>query len=174
MVERPEYILRELLDAAVRRWKGDLPRTMAEFRIVVTQIAVAVFEDAEAEGIMGGATLKPSRGGLELLARVLADVIDAGGPGDRSRMEAEAIDFAIGTGVQQGKSEKEIAEFHGVNKATISKRAVHAKERYAIPPSRGMKSPVAVAKYREINKGKKRSLREPWNFSGLLKRALHA
>lgn len=172
LLDRPEDVLRELLDAAVKRWKGDLPRTLAEFRIGVTQIALGVFEAAVGAGILEGASMRPSRGGLELLARVLADVIDAGQPGDRSRMEAEAIDFAIGTGVQQGKSEKEIADFHGVKKATISKRAVNAKKRYSLPPSRGMKSEAAVATYAKMATGRKRSLRETWSFAGLLGRAL--
>lgn len=173
LLDRPEDVLRELLDAAVKRWRGDLPRTLAELHATVTQIALGVFEAAVAEGILDGASMKPSRGGLELLARVLADVIDAGQPGDRSRMEAEAIDFAIGTGVQQGKSEKEIAGFHGVTKATISKRAVNAKKRYSLPPSRGMKSEAAVKAYARMATGKKRSLREAWDFSGLLTKAVH-
>ena len=88
-------------------------------------------------------------------------------------MESEAIDYAIGTGVQQGKSETDIAKFHGVKKATISKRAIHAKERYSLPPSRGMKSEAAVKVYRQTATGKKRSLREAWEFSGMLKRALN-
>lgn len=170
LLDRPVDVLRELLAAELGRWK-DLPRTMAAFHTAVTGIAVTVFEAAVKEGILEG-WMPPARGGLELLARVLADVIDAGRPGDRSRMEAEAIDFAIGTGVQQGISEREIAEFHGVKKATISKRAVHAKERYSLPPSRGMKSEAAVEVYREMATGRRRSLREKWSFSGLLSRAL--
>lgn len=172
LLDRPEDVLRELLDAALRRW-NDLPRTLAEFRVTVTQIAMGVFDAAVADGILDCGGMKPARGGLELLARVLADVIDAGQPGDRARMEAEAVDFAIGTGVQQGMSEKEIAEFHGVTKATISKRAVNAKKRYSLPPSRGMKSEAAVTVYARRATGKKRSLREAWDFSGLLTKAVH-
>lgn len=165
-------ILHELLDAAVNRW-GDLPRTLADFHAAVTQISLGVFDAAVEAGIIDVASMKPARGGLELLARVLADVIDAGHPGDRSRMEAEAIDFAIGLGVQMGMSETQIAEFHGVKKATISKRAVNAKKRYAMQPSRGMKGEKAVKTYAKMATGKKRALREPWIFAGLLKEALH-
>lgn len=105
--------------------------------------------------------------GRELLARLIAEIIDAPQP----QLMACCVDFTFALGVQTGRNETQIAADHNVTKATVSRYCVHLKTTYlGGVPAPGMKSAKAVESYRQNKLG--RSSRPPmqeWAFGKVLK-----
>lgn len=108
--------------------------------------------------------------GREMLAKMLAEVIDAPDP----RLMAHCIDFVLETGIQLGMSETEIAARFGVTRATVSNYCVALKATFrAGRPARGMKSESAVTSYRRARSGRSnRKPCEPWQFANRFKAKL--
>lgn len=110
--------------------------------------------------------------GRELLARLIAEIIDAPNP----RVMARSIDFVFELGVCQGMSETKIAELEGVTKAAVSHYCIVLKETHRQgKPARGMKSNNAVESYRDLRLGC--SSRQPvseWPFASTFKQSYAA
>lgn len=105
--------------------------------------------------------------GRELLARLVAEIIDA----PNARLMARCVDFVFELGICQGMSQTCIAELEGVTKADASHYCIELKETYrGGRPARGMKSNQAVIKYREKRLGRSsRGPREEWTFAQTFK-----
>lgn len=156
--EEPADLLSDVLQEAIERWHGNIPATLAEFRAVVVEIAREAIECAGAE-TAGKAAL--SRRERETVARLVSEFIDAENP----RMVAQCYDFAFQLGLQMGITESAIAEENRVERATVSKRCRAIVKNFDLPPARGMKSPRAVAVYRERERkrhAKRREAHRPW------------
>ena len=100
--------------------------------------------------------------GREILARLVAEIIDAPNP----RLMACCVDFVFGLGAQLGKNETRIAQDLGVTKASVSRSCVELKHTYlAGIPAPGMKSNDAVESYRKGRTGKSsRGPAQEWAF----------
>ncbi|MEQ1862777.1 MAG: hypothetical protein ABMA13_22885 [Chthoniobacteraceae bacterium] len=141
------------------------------FNRIVAGVAISALHEAARDGtlreLFGEA--EPSTGDLEMVTRVLAELIDAANP----RLQAKCLAYVLGLNLNGGKSETEIAREEGVKKATVSKRCIRIREAFGLPPSRGMKQDRARASYRVRQTGRRaRPARIEWAFTGLLNRAL--
>lgn len=163
--------LEERLLEAVGKQAVSLPAGMQRrwFNDVVVTIAVAALREAAAAGelreLFDGAA--PTCGDLEMVTRVLAELMDA----DNAALQAECLAFALGLNVGGGKCQTEIAKKYKVGKAAVSKRCIRIRETFGLPPSRGMKSEEARASYADRQRGKRaRPERMEWPFKGMLKK----
>lgn len=101
--------------------------------------------------------------GRELLAKLVAEIIDAPDP----RLMARCVDFTMELGIQLGISETKIAELSGVTKASVSRHCVHLKNTYrGKQPAAGMKPAHAVKSYQIGRTGRSsRGPRIEWPFA---------
>lgn len=166
-IDKPEDFLKELLSEAADRWRGDLPRTMMEFRTIVCAVALQALKEAMESGTMAGLFdgVAPQRTELETTRLILAEIIHDKNPA----LQAECIDFVHGFGLGDAKNEKQIGHKHHVGKAAVSKRCVSLREVFHLPEIHGMKSDAARKTYSKRQKGKRaRPARQPWLFSGFM------
>lgn len=110
--------------------------------------------------------------GRELLAQMIAEIIDASEP----RLMARCVDFVFELGVQMGLNQTQIGLQEGVTKASVSRHCVHLKATYrSNKPSAGMKSAAAVKTYRHLRTGRSsRCPRMDWPFAEKFKDAYAA
>lgn len=171
--ERPDMAgldrLEDRLLEAVSKQAVTLPAGLQRrwFNDVVVSVAVTALREAAEAGelsqLFDGAA--PTGGDLEMVTRVLAELMDA----ENAGLQAECLAFALGLNVGGGTSQTEIARKHCVRKATVSKRCIRICETFGLPPSRGMKSEDARASYAVRQKGKRaRPARVDWPFKGML------
>jgi hypothetical protein len=163
----------EIAAAILVRSRLPFPMTRQLFGAAVGSVCIEALRTAAADGrvaeLLGDSM--PLQSNLELVARLLAEIIDA----DNPRLHAKCIDFVLGIGLCQGMSETQIARDEGVGKAAVSKRCKLIQKAFGLLPSRGMKSERACENYAERQKGKRaKPLPQPWAFSGLLGRACNA
>lgn len=143
----------------------------AAFNRIVAGVCVTALHEAAESGelreLFGEAG--PTGGDLEMVTRVLAELIDAANP----RLQAKCLAYVLGLNLTGGKSETQIAREEGVKKATVSKRCIRIREAFGLPPSRGMKADSARQSYRDRQTGRRaRPARLEWAFAGILKEAL--
>jgi hypothetical protein len=158
----PEDLLSDVVREAIDRWQGNLPATLAEFRLIVAAIACEALEEA-GSAAAGRAAL--SRRERETIARLVSEFIDAKNP----RLVAQCYDFTFGLGLQMGITETQIAAENGVGKAAVSRRCREIVKNFDIPPARGMKSEKAVGVYQRRAARKhasRRATHKPWAFAG--------
>lgn len=109
-------------------------------------------------------------GFLERLARIIAEIIDA----PNARLHAQCVDVVFQLGIQLGVSQTELAEQHAMTKGNVSKICVEMRQRFKVPPSRGMKSVEACTSYKLRQTGKRaRPMRENWGHGASLKLAIY-
>jgi hypothetical protein len=140
------------------------------FNRCVAAAALAALRESARDGTLADLFdgLEPVSADLEGVARILAELIDS----DNPRLQAKCMDFVLGTGLCQGKSQTVIALEEGVGKAAVSKRCKVLQTALGVPPGRGMKREEACASYRERQLGKRAKPKpQPWAFSKLLGRA---
>lgn len=128
----------------------------------VTQIALEGIERAKAEGLLhDNDTVTWTPQFREILAHIFSELLDAGK--ERCLLLAQCFDFAFGLGLQLGISEQEIANQHGMTRSNVSKICVGMRERYDVPPSRGMRSIATCEKYSARQRGRRaKPAAEPW------------
>ena len=133
----------------------------------LTKLVLAVVKQILDEGRCSSLVDIKRLSGRELLARLIAEVLDSPNP----RLMAASIDFTFGLGVQVGKNETQIAAEHDVTKASVSRYCRHLVEEYlGGKPSAGMKSTDAVKNYRSLRTGRSsRAPRTEWPFASVLK-----
>jgi len=164
-IDSPEDIILEVLS----QMSIALPNTtmsMQWFRQTVASVAVQALRTAHRDGQLAALFdgLTPSRMDLEMVARLLAEFVDA----DNPRLHAKCMAFVFGLSEE---SETQIARSEGIGKAAVSKRCIRIKESMGVPPGRGMKSEAAIVSYRRRQKGKRnRPAAQPWPFTSLLTR----
>jgi hypothetical protein len=161
-IDRPEDRLLELIASQAVKLPPGIQRTW--LNQIVSQLAIGAMREAAKDGSLSDLFdgIEPNKADLELVARLLAELIDA----DNPRLQAKCLAFVFGL---TGKSETEIGDEEGVGKAAVSKRCIRLKQAFGLRPSRGMKSDKACDSYRRRQMGKRaRPSREPWAFAGLL------
>jgi hypothetical protein len=170
-IDQAEEALAEIVDRVFLRGELSLPIARTVFRANVVAVCVTAIREASAHGWIEELTGEtPAPGNLEMLARLLAEIIDAENP----RLHAKCIDFVLGLGLCQGKSETQIAREEGVGKAAVSKRCKVLQKTFGVPPSRGMKREEACASYSKRQMGKRaKPMPQAWSFAGLLGRAAY-
>lgn len=167
-IDTPEDCLKELLANAARRWRGDLPRTLMEFRMVIQLVALEALKQAISEGSLAGLFdgLEPTMTERETCALMLAEIIHDSKPG----LQAKCIDFVMQLGIADEKTETQIAASEHVGKAAVSKRCVDLRKTFGLPEVQGMKTDAARESYRKRQTGKRaRPPREAWAFTGMLR-----
>jgi hypothetical protein len=142
-------LLTEAFASAVRRWRGDLPRTQFEFeRLCCGIFASAVRDTAPSQFgnlLAGMVEDEISTSVCEAVLHAMAEVVDASNPG----LTAHCIAFAAGMhSLLRGVSETTIAEKYGVTRQAVSKRVTAYQRQLHLNPSRGMKSLEAQKVYR--------------------------
>jgi hypothetical protein len=157
----------------VARLKVALPPGMqrAFFNRCVVQVAMAALDEATREGTLHDLFdgVQPTTADLDMVTRVLAEMIDA----DNPRLQAKCLAFVLGLNLTGGKSETQIAGEEGVGKAAVSKRCILIREAFGLPPARGMKDDDARESYRARQTGKRaRPARMEWSFTGFLSNLL--
>lgn len=161
-IDSPEDRFLELIAAQSITLPNGLRREW--FNRSVADLAIAALRQAAKEGTVSDLFdhIEPTKADLELVSRLLWELIDA----DNPRLQAKCLAFVFGL---IGKSETEIASEEAVGKAAVSKRCIRLKQAFGLKPSRGMKSDKACNSYRIRQTGKRaRPPREQWAFSGLL------
>lgn len=143
-------------------------RTLRSLQGVVNAVVQRLLD----EGRLGPLVDVQRIGGRELLAQLVAEIIEA----PDARLMARCVDFVMELGVQCGISETRIAELSQVTRASVSRYCVHLKDTYRGGiPATGMKPNHAVKSYRDGRTG--RSSRPPrmdWAFAGTFKEAFDA
>ena len=86
----------------------------------------------------------------DALSRVLSLVYDS----SDYRLKVATIVMAFGLPMFMGKSQKTVAELHGVSKQALSKSIKRLQKMFRLPPTRGQKSEKACEKYRQIQLNK--------------------
>lgn len=162
--------LKELAEQILAKSTLPFPLTRQLFGAAVAGVCIQAMQSAAADGrlaeLLGDAM--PLRNNLELVARLLAEIIDA----DNPRLHAKCIDFVLGIGLCQGMSETQIAREEGVGKAAVSKRCKLIQKAFGLLPGRGMKSEDACRNYAARQTGKRaKPIPQAWAFSGILGRA---
>lgn len=147
----------ELLCAEMPQHRGS--EKLAQLAALVTKIVRAVMQ----QGMAGAAVDLKKLQGRELMARLIAEIIDA----PHARLMARCIDLTFSLGVQLGLNETQIASLEGLTKATASHYCVTLKDTYLEGrPAPGMKSNAAVESYRRVRTGKSsRGPRTEWAFA---------
>lgn len=142
--------------------KGTRPEDAQKLFNLVLFVVRTILDEGRASALVDVQKLS----GRELLARLVAEIIDAPQP----RLMARCVDFVFGLGVQLGKNETDIGEAENVTKASVSRYCVGLKRDYlGGTPAPGMKSNKAVEAYREINTGKRsRPAANAWDGFAIL------
>lgn len=83
----------------------------------------------------------------ELIERVASFLLDSSNP----RRDTDVLAFTSGLYARLGVSQTELANKHGVTRASFSKRCKNLQEKLGLPPSRGMKSEKACKTYAKTN-----------------------
>lgn len=145
-----------------------LPKSTARELTALTALFVKVLRQLLDEERLGALVDVKRLSGRELLARLVAEIMEAPQP----HLMACCVDFTFGLGIQGGLNETQIAAAHSVTKATVSRYCVHLKTTYlGGVPAPGMKSQQAVQSYRNNKLGKSsRPPRQDWAFGHILKR----
>jgi hypothetical protein len=116
----------------------------------IFRVVLSVVQKLLNEGRLGPSVVVSRLEGKDLMARLIAEIIDDTEP----LLMARCIDFTFGLGVQCGASQTKIATLTGFNKASVSRRCVYLSANYlGGRPAVGMKSPAAVSKYRALRTG---------------------
>lgn len=124
-----------------------LPATWLEFQGSVRDIMARAVVDPDG---LGGAIEElrardASAAAQEAVMQTLAIVLD--NP-DSRKLAADAITFAAGLhGLQDGRSQTDLAAANDVGRAAVSKRVTAAQRSLGLPPSRGMKDEQAQLAY---------------------------
>jgi hypothetical protein len=149
--------IRELVGEVFPKVKdGRVLKTLNEgVRVVVERLLT--------EGRLGPLVDVPRLQGRELLASLVAEIIEA----PDARLMARCVDFVMELGVMGGMSETRIAELSGVTRASASRYCVGLKNTYrAGKPAAGMKPNAAVESYRTGRMGRSsRCPRMEWGFA---------
>lgn len=172
-VDTIENIVDSALQKAVRAWPGNIAAARHQFAAHIATAVAAALREAAADGRLAEVVGESmDAGGLAIIGMLLADIIDSGKPGERARIEAQCVDFVLGTAVERGKSQTAIARENSVGKASVSKRCRQLVKRLGVLPSRGMKDEEAVAAYKDRQTGKRAKPKaEPWAFAGMIAQA---
>ncbi len=163
-IDTPEDRLREVIASTAIALPFGIQRPW--FNKTVANFAIGALRDAAKAGALAELfdDIDPTKGDLETVSRLLAELIDA----DNSRLQAKCMAFVFGL---IDKSETEIGKEEGVGKAAVSKRCIRLKQAFGLRPSRGMKSDKACTSYRLRQMGRRaRPPGEQWAFAGLLEK----
>lgn len=157
--------LEDVLAEVICEEHGQMPPEILRCVVAIASGALRLAEDRGIIQQMFGSAA-PVKEDLEALAAKIMAAID----GDRDpQLQARCVNFVYDMGLDEGKTQTEIAREQGVNKATVSKRCIELRKKLNLPPARGMKSDLARESYRKRQTGKTRRPRgEGWVFTGLL------
>lgn len=157
----------DTLSDHIRELAGKHVRSLPPAQMAgLCRIIESVVTDLLDEGRLGALVDVQRLTGRELLARLMAEVIDA----PDAAVMARSIDFTFSLGVQMGASQTEIARMDDVTKASISRHCRALCETYlGGRPSVGMKSVEAVKSYRAVQIQRQRPAPPEWEFGHIFK-----
>lgn len=162
-------VLREV--AAVELGKALPERPPRGLVNLVARVARAGIDQGLGSGMLHDEdSVMFTRGFLERLARIIAEIIDA----PNALLQAQCVDIVFGLGIQLGVSQTVVASQHRMTKGNVSKICVEMRQRYKVPPSRGMKSIEACESYKVRQIGRRaKPAREAWGYGASLKLAIY-
>lgn len=151
--DRIEESLEDCLKQSLLRWKGDLPRTMAEFSAaVIAIVGMMVNEATGAEGdiyeILDKWAKAKGNAQSDKFIFVISDIINHPKPIYR----VDTFAFALGLRLRQGVSGAELAKRHGVSRQAFSKATLEVVRAFNLPVTSSMKSEIASLNYKLTNK----------------------
>jgi DNA-binding MarR family transcriptional regulator len=152
-VESPTFLSGMLKDA-VCRWKGDLPRTMAEMKVLF----FLIIDDALAEGV-------PQQEPESLDA--IAELLQRFATKNDGQLYAYSYLLVLN---RCPYSEAEIARRLGITKAAVSKVKRQIEEQLQLK-SRTGRTEASCEKFRQLRIGKRKERQTTWAASSLFLQA---
>lgn len=145
--------IEDALQEAIKRWKGDLPQTRAEFQMICLEvikdgIKSQLGDQGSIDELISAYAREKGTYLDDTFVRLLISIISA----KNVRQTADIIAYAIGLRARQGISMTDLAAKYGITRQAFSKEVVAFCEETGLPPCRAMKSELAREMYHLTNR----------------------